>query len=659
MFLELYRSVFKKKAASSSETAYDFTDAFDWIVTYRKAEEYDTSVMASRELILKVKTGITYYANAEKKVASLASSNIDSIVPAAKAKLKVIETHLKHLRKWEEKIRDEIKTCESLSAKKRERMAKEKVELEIRKEVSEIEALFRKRNYTEALHMAKRFASVHVESKKAMDILFKAQRLNDKFIKKESGNSVSEKKLGRFFQEMGIKPEQMQEEIQEERISVGERFFAWYETLQKKRHEHEEYLRSQKSLRNIEKILLETGSISKISNIGGEQEIEILSVMESGLTKNISDFGIDGYHFFGKILGKEKIVGDTFGFHRDGSRTVFYFGDATGHGVQAGFTVSLLSKIFSEQVKKEKNFIELFRVVNNELKSKLNGRIFVTCVFFEHDSATGKLRFIGAGHDPMYIYRGKTHAAEKVIPGGLALGVRIINNTNSIRINDLAFEDGDMLIGYTDGIIEARNAAGELYGFDRLEEAIRASAKMAQGNISRMYDFLMGRVYEFIGKQFFMDDVSCFIFLRDSAKDLIMEKAKLDELLKEVDGAQRSTVKIDYQGKTREEIIEIMRKDKHMRELKARMTNLEQLYKIGEYGRLKQEITTCYKQGFVHERMKFFLEKIIKNEEKTKILKLEERLQRKYEMLQDLFDKGEYAIVIREARDVIYKNGNL
>lgn len=57
--------------------------------------------------------------------------------------------------------------------------------------------------------------------------------------------------------------------------------------------------------------------------------------------------------------------------------------------------------------------------------------------------------------------------------------------------------------------------------------------------------------------------------------------------------------------------------------------------------------------------MDFYLKKIIKNEDKIKSMKLEDRLERKYEMLKELYDKWEYAIVIREAIDVIYKNGNI
>lgn len=219
-------------------------------------------------------------------------------------------------------------------------------------------------------------------------------------------------------------------------------------------------------------------------------------------------------------------------------------------------------------------------------------------------------------------------------------------------------EDGDILIGYTDGIIEARNAQNELYGLSRIEAAIRSKAPASKGDPTALYELIMKDVREFMGENIFLDDVSMFMFKRDASKDLITEKHELDQLLSELDTTQ-NTIKIDYRGKTRAEVIEIMRIEKHKSELKARLANLEQLYKIGEYARLKQDITVCYKQGFVHERMKFFLEKIMKNEDKGKLMKREDRIQKKYDLLQELYDKGEYAIVIREAIDVLYKNGNI
>jgi ribonucleotide reductase alpha subunit len=84
-----------------------------------------------------------------------------------------------------------------------------------------------------------------------------------------------------------------------------------------------EYVKHQKALRGIEQLLLKTGSISKINESDTDTEIE--TIMESGLTKDITSFRLDGFQFYGKIIGKDKIVGDTFGSQREGSKTLFYF----------------------------------------------------------------------------------------------------------------------------------------------------------------------------------------------------------------------------------------------------------------------------------------------------------------------------------------------
>lgn len=155
-----------------------------------------------------------------------------------------------------------------------------------------------------------------------------------------------------------------------------------------------------------------------------------------------------------------------------------------------------------------------------------------------------------------------------------------------------------------------------------------------------------------------MDDVSVFLFKRNSKLDVISNKDELDALLKEYDLNKR-TIKLNLKGKTRDQIQEVIRQERKNKELDAILSNMLQLYKIGEYGRLKQAVTQAYKMGFVHEKMGYYLEKILKNEEKSKVLKHEDRLQKKYDMLSSMCDKGEYGIVIREAVDVLYKNGNI
>jgi serine phosphatase RsbU (regulator of sigma subunit) len=136
-------------------------------------------------------------------------------------------------------------------------------------------------------------------------------------------------------------------------------------------------------------------------------------------------------------------------------------------------------------------------------------------------------------------------------------------------------------VGYTDGIIEARNPENELYGLDRLAQSIGRHGRSGD-SLQHIYQCIIDDVRVFMGSETFGDDVSCFLFRRDSNLDVISDKAELDALLQELDTNQR-TIKLDLKGKTRAEIQEEIRKEKKKTELKARLANMEQLYKMGEY----------------------------------------------------------------------------
>jgi sigma-B regulation protein RsbU (phosphoserine phosphatase) len=98
---------------------------------------------------------------------------------------------------------------------------------------------------------------------------------------------------------------------------------------------------------------------------------------------------------------------------------------------------------------------------------------FVTAVLAELDLAEGRLRYLNAGHPPpVLLRRGK---AIHTLGGGrrVPLGVKWLD----VQIGEEAFEPGDRLLLYTDGITEARDVSGELFGLDRLVElAERVSA---------------------------------------------------------------------------------------------------------------------------------------------------------------------------------------
>jgi sigma-B regulation protein RsbU (phosphoserine phosphatase) len=135
----------------------------------------------------------------------------------------------------------------------------------------------------------------------------------------------------------------------------------------------------------------------------------------------------------------------------------------------------------------------------------LDGRRFTTALIAEYDVATRRMQYVNAGHNPP-ILRRADGALEKLEAGGLPLGIEAdaLFESGSIQL-----EPGDALILYTDGVVEAFNAAGEDFGNDRWMAAIR---QLPEINAEETLRALMRHVDGFVGATRQSDDITCMIF---------------------------------------------------------------------------------------------------------------------------------------------------
>ena len=157
----------------------------------------------------------------------------------------------------------------------------------------------------------------------------------------------------------------------------------------------------------------------------------------------------------------------------------------------------------------------------------------------------------------------------------------------------------------------------------------------------------------------FEDDVSFFIFARNTGKDLISNKVELESILKEMDIKKSEAKTIDFNNKTKQQVIDTLKKERYERELKIRLDRLSRLYNMAEFIKLKQEVYLYFREGYVHDKMRYYLEKAIDNEQKVIMRKQDEKLTRKYDILKELYKKGEFELVIKESIDVLFKNGKI
>jgi sigma-B regulation protein RsbU (phosphoserine phosphatase) len=97
----------------------------------------------------------------------------------------------------------------------------------------------------------------------------------------------------------------------------------------------------------------------------------------------------------------------------------------------------------------------------------------VTAAYVHLDAATGELRYAAAGHPAMLLLRDGT--VSEIAENGLVLAA---STGSTYSDKTLPLEAGDRLLLYTDGLVEARNEHGELFGEDRLSAALLDSSRL-------------------------------------------------------------------------------------------------------------------------------------------------------------------------------------
>jgi sigma-B regulation protein RsbU (phosphoserine phosphatase) len=134
----------------------------------------------------------------------------------------------------------------------------------------------------------------------------------------------------------------------------------------------------------------------------------------------------------------------------------------------------------------------------------LGGRRFTTAFLAELDPATRALTYIGAGHNAP-ILRRASGRLERLEAGSLPLG---IDAQVHYECGTATLGAGDLLVIFTDGLIEAVNAKDEDYGEARLLEALRLASEASAGQTLKS---LLAAVDAFVGATRQHDDITCLI----------------------------------------------------------------------------------------------------------------------------------------------------
>jgi len=163
-------------------------------------------------------------------------------------------------------------------------------------------------------------------------------------------------------------------------------------------------------------------------------------------------------------------------------------GDVTGKGLQAGMLVALIVGCIRSAARHTADPAKILRLVNDELCSREQAS--ATCMIL-HITAGGELQIANAGQIPPYL-----NGVELDVTGALPLGM--VPETD-YTIDSFQIADGDSMLLMSDGIAEAQDAHGQLYGFERVAELVKnpisaAEVAIAAQKFGQQDDILVLRI---------------------------------------------------------------------------------------------------------------------------------------------------------------------
>ncbi len=204
----------------------------------------------------------------------------------------------------------------------------------------------------------------------------------------------------------------------------------------------------------------------------------------------------------GKTIAATEVGGDYFDVvPLVNGNVVVVIADVTGHGVGAGILSAMTKSALHTQLQHDASPSKMLEHLNQTIYNVSDEKTFVTCAYMHIDIAGKIFSIATAGHPPVLYKRSNAGTIVQLRTVSLGLGIQSGSQYTSL---EQSFEQGDTLLLYTDGLLEATNSSNEQYGIERLEQLLHSSHQTVQETCVR----ITSELEKFTGKSTFPDDVS-------------------------------------------------------------------------------------------------------------------------------------------------------
>jgi serine phosphatase RsbU (regulator of sigma subunit) len=253
-------------------------------------------------------------------------------------------------------------------------------------------------------------------------------------------------------------------------------------------------------------LLQQTAEKAKI-----EQELEVAKAIQETLVPSDAPVKKSTLTFAGFYQPAAQTGGDWWTWAElVGGKTLVVIGDVTGHGVPSAM-ITAAAKASCDVARYVHNddvtVTTLLEIMNHAIFESAQRRFVMTCFCSIVDTKARTITYANAGHNFPYLFRpgeGKGEFGSLMIRGNRLGDDR--NSKYEAKTTELAI--GDVLVWYTDGIVECENEQGEEYGEKRFRASVRKAAALDAGE---MRDAIIADAGAFFGEAVRKDDITMVV----------------------------------------------------------------------------------------------------------------------------------------------------
>jgi len=242
-----------------------------------------------------------------------------------------------------------------------------------------------------------------------------------------------------------------------------------------------------------------------------ERDLAIARDIQQSLLPNVVPT-LPGFDLAAWSLPADETGGDYYDWQvLPNGNVAISLADVTGHGVGPALVTAVCRAYARASFPSETDIGVALDRINDLLVEDLSNGRFVTFVVALLEVASRRVQLLSAGHGPLFLYRAAERRVHEFNADQIPFGIAA--QAGYGPASSFVLEPGDLLVLMTDGFFEWANAAGEMYGTERLAEQIRAASGQSSADLIQT---LYRSVKEFAGGTKQQDDVTAVILKRNS-----------------------------------------------------------------------------------------------------------------------------------------------